>query len=152
MKRKITYRALQESDFRWLWAAYGKGAFLDVPRGLDLDQFVAAAYDRLNRFSEQFLVETDRPIGLILTLTDGYRFEPHAEWFPWASQRNRMTGALTFLNRERKDRLGVIYMDMSGKTFLEHLAKYGVLRRVGTVFDFFEPDSNAVLFQTRKAA
>ncbi|MGI9411545.1 MAG: hypothetical protein ACR2OV_15810 [Hyphomicrobiaceae bacterium] len=139
-----------ESDFRWLWAAYQKGGLEAIPRDLDTAQFIAAAFGHLEKFSEQFMVETDRPIGAIVTLTNGYLFEPHAIWFPWASPRNKLEGALKFLSQERKDRLGVIYMDLDRKRFLEQMARYGVLRRVGTVKNFFEPGRDAVFFQTQE--
>lgn len=121
-----------------------------IPRDLDIDQFLAAAFGHLESFQEQFMVETDRPVGVIVTLTDGYRFEPHAIWFPWASLRNRLEGSLKFLNQERKDRLGIIYMGLDQKRFLEQMARYGVIRRVGTVKSFFEPGRDAVFFQTQE--
>ena len=139
-----------ESDFRWLWAAYRKGGVEAIPRDLDMEEFLAAAFGHLEKFSEQFMVETDRPVGVIVTLTDGYRFEPHAVWFPWASPRNKLEGTLKFLSQERKDRMGIIYLDMGQKRFLEQLARYGVVRRVGTVKSFFEPGKDAVFFQTQE--
>ena len=141
---------MTESDFRWLWAAYRKGGFETLPENMDIDEFTAAAFDHLNRFTEQFVVETDRPVGLILTLTDGYRFEPHAIWFPWASRRNILEGTLKFLSQERRDRLGIIYMAMEFKRFLEQLARYGVIRRVGTVRNFFKPGEDALFFHTQE--
>lgn len=139
-----------QNDFRWLWAAYKKGGMDGIPPDLDMDQFIAAAYGHLEKFTEQFIVETDRPIGVIVTLTDGYKFEPHAIWFPWASPRNKLEGSLKFLGTERKDRLGIIYMDIEEKRFLVQLTRYGVLRRVGTVKSFFEPGRDAVFFQTQE--
>ena len=123
-----------------------------IPRDFDVEEFKAAAFGHLERFSEQFIVETDRPVGVIVTITDGYRYEPHATWFPWASVRNRLEGCLKFLNQERKDRLGIIYMKALPEniSFLNHLARYGVLRRVGTIKRFYSQGEDAVLFQTQE--
>ena len=135
-----------------MWAAYKKGGLDGVPDGLDIDEFIAAAYGHLERFQEQFMVETDRPMGIIVTLTDGYRFEPHGIWFPWASPRNKLESWVRFFSRERKDRLGMIHMRSEPQNidFLNHLAKYGLLRRIGTAKNFYAPGEDAVMFQTQE--
>ena len=137
---------------RWLWAAYQKGGIELVPRDLDMRQFEAAAYGYLEGFSEQFIVESKMPVGVIATLTDGYRFEPHTDWFPWATPRNILEGSVKFLSNERKDRVGIIYMHDTekNKTFLNQIARYGIIRRVGTVKNFFAPGDDAVFFQTQE--
>ena len=80
---------------------------------------------------------TDAPVGIIHeTLVwdgAGSRVEPHAVYFPWAGPRNRMEASLAYLNRRRKETPIVIWSPMEHKDFFIQMARYGILRRMGTL-------------------
>ena len=70
-------------------------------------------------------------------------------WFPWASSRNKLETAVHFLNQMRKDWTVVGFAEPDVIPFFEHVCRYGVSRRAGTLFDLFEEGARGV-FQTRK--
>lgn len=70
-------------------------------------------------------------------------------WFPWASARNKLEAAVHFLNQMRKDHCIVGFCEPVAINFFEHICRYGVLRRAGTVFDMIGEGPRAV-YQTRK--
>lgn len=74
-------------------------------------------------------------------------------WFPWASHRNCVESAVNFINELRDDFTIMEYADereQSTKRFFENLCMYGIMRRVGTVHDFYGPGSSAALYQSRR--
>lgn len=73
-------------------------------------------------------------------------------WFPWASNRNRLETAVHFGNQIRKEWVMIGFVDMVNVHLFEHVCRYGVGRRVGTLFDL-DDSANAgpiAVFQTRK--
>jgi hypothetical protein len=90
-----------------------------------------------------------RPVGLVACNDQGYRIEPLAIWFPWASPRNKLESALNFFNKIRVTRLMVLFAPEKDVGFFEHLARYGVIQRRGTVGRFFEDGQFAAIFQSR---
>ena len=92
-----------------------------------------------------------KPVGLVSITTDGYLFEPHLLWFAWSSKRQRLEAYAKFLNVMRQDGMvGILYMNHGGSKFLDHIARRGIVRRVGTVYDFFGSHRHAHLYQTSR--
>ena len=54
------------------------------------------------------------------------------KWFNWASKRNRLTGAVYFINEMRKRLHLLTYIEDKDRDFYVHLAKYGIIHRVGS--------------------
>lgn len=153
LSRDPKFRGLEESDFRWLWAAYKKDSFPkeSFPEGLPKEEFDERVRDYLSRFHEWYLLSAEKPVGVVMILTDGYRFEPHVKWFSWATPRQKMETAGKFLNIMRHDGfLGVIYMSEGESKFMEHLEKRGIVRMVGKVLDFFGLHRHANFYQTSR--
>lgn len=73
----------------------------------------------------------------------------NANWFPWASSRNKLESAVHAINELRKQYIVLIHSNMQDKEFYVEIARHGVLRRVGTIYDVYE-DGPAALFQSRK--
>lgn len=69
-------------------------------------------------------------------------------WFPWASPRNKLEATLTFLNGMRDDLVILEWAPFEQRKSWEHICRYGVMRRIGMVYDM-APDPLA-LFQSRK--
>ncbi|KKL07547.1 hypothetical protein LCGC14_2584940 [marine sediment metagenome] len=156
---------LAEDHFPFAWAAYRRGTFKhipDFPEGLDAAEFTARLADTaltVARMGGEVVVATARtPQGEIpLALTtveysDGKAF-PHAVWFPEASYRNKLElGLMLFIALKEHHLVLVTAQTPRGEKssdvkFFEHLGKYGVLRRAGTIWGYFGEDS-AVIFHS----
>lgn len=79
---------------------------------------------------------------------------PHVVWFPEASPRNRLElGLKLFMSLKKQHLVLINIVSRKGEKsadvrFHEHLCKYGVLRRVGTIRDRYGANVNSVLFQS----
>lgn len=69
-------------------------------------------------------------------------------WFPWASDRNKIESMVKLINELRKEHklLGMIHP--RDKDFFVYVAKHGIIRRVGTIYDF-NPEGPMAMFQSR---
>lgn len=138
---------------RWFWAAYRKGSF-GLKEGLTKETFQSDLADYFQGFNVLYTllarVESElRPVGIMACRDEGYRIEPHAVWFDWASSRNKLESALNFFNKIRVTRLAVLFIPQKEIRLFEALARYGVIQRRGTVSRFFEDGQFAAIFQTR---
>ena len=93
-------------DDMWiLWAAYKEGSFPNLPE-MQKDEFYTFIRGRLQGYQFLFLVEDNNrrfksgrgPVCLIVANTDGWKFEPHVDYFKWATKYNIIRTTLTFLN------------------------------------------------------
>lgn len=82
-------------------------------------------------------------------MTRNHLMEPHVYWFPWATPRNRVEGATKFLNVMRKVWTILIYAEDKDHAFFKRIERYGVLRQVGKIHNYFESGGTASVFQTR---
>lgn len=121
------------------------GAFEMIERGLSVAEFSNELLDLLEKFQGINVFMGDRPLGLLVTTESEHRLEPHIEWFPWATPRNKIEHVVNMVNAFRKDRLVLIIAKMEIRDFLVHVAKHGILRRVGTINGYFP--ENAVVFE-----
>ena len=108
----------------------------------------------LNRFNVMYmmLAKSARgmaPVGMMVCLDGGYRIEPHCIWFPWATPRNKLEAYLNFFNKIRVTRLAVLFIPQDEIRIFQHLERYGVIQRRGTISRFFEDGQFAAIFQTR---
>ncbi|MFQ5493646.1 MAG: hypothetical protein ACE5DX_05825 [Candidatus Dojkabacteria bacterium] len=89
------------------------------------------------------------PIGSISGINSGpFLILGDTTWFYWASQRNIYESTVNFFNEIRKTVLALFYANLANKSFYEHIAKHGIIRRVGTIYNLYEKEP-AALFQTR---
>ena len=89
------------------------------------------------------------PVGLFCGKFNGpMLFIGSAIWFKWASDRNKVETAVHALNELRKEYIVLLHSNMKDKEFSVNIAKHGVIRRVGTIYDVYD-DGPAALFQTR---
>lgn len=155
LSRRPYSRPLEGEDLKWLWAAYRKGSFPEIAEGLDSDGFTEKALDVLARSHAQFLLWSrresgDRPVGLVLCHRKNHVLEPHVFWFAWATRREKIETALSFLNEQRRSWLIMISARERDRGFFAHLCRYGFIRPVGTVFGGYGKGQPAHLFQTRE--
>lgn len=151
---------------RWFWALYKTGGIPELKSGLSSDEFIQQFVANMNAsFQELYIMEARvdglfRPVGAAMLKNEGYVSFPSFAWFPKVSARNKIEAVVKFVDDFRKSpslyddgptrRLGVMYAHENDKNFAVHIAKYGIIRRVGTIFDAFGDNENASVFQTRK--
>ncbi len=146
---------MEEEDLKYLWAAYRMGSFGKV-ENISLDEFRLRTGDLLNNFDLTYTVVGETPKGKIpVGIISGKFIGPmffieSAFWFKWASPRNKLETILHLLNRLRREYVVMVQCSFEEKRFFLNIAKHGVIRRVGTVYDVYD-DGPAGLFQTRKS-
>ena len=91
------------------------------------------------------------PIGIVRLATEEWRIEPEFSWFPEASLRNRLECVAKWLVSCKGRHLVLVYASPRDTTFWTHLAKYGLLRRVGTMRHYERDGENAAVFQSVEA-
>jgi len=86
--------------------------------------------DNNSRFGAEF-----GPIGLVAAQWNGHLYEPHVEWFPWATSRNILRGAVAFFQKFRYRKIGVIVVHSLSDSvrFYKRLKKYVPLFFVGKI-------------------
>ena len=142
-----------DDDLKFLWAAYRKGTF-QLEEDLTQGMFKDALANHLAAFNAIYILlarvqDGQRPVGLVACHDQGYRLEPHVIWFPWASDRNKLESTLNFCNKIRVTRVMILFAPQKDTPFFEHVSRYGVLQRRGTISRFFEDGQFAAIFQTR---
>lgn len=154
LKRKPEFHKLEVKDLKYLWAAYRMGSFGEV-EDISQDEFRnnIANYIDLTDVTFTLLAETKDgkiPVGIFSGNFNGpIFFIGSALWFKWASDRNKLESAVHALNELRKDYVVVMHNHMDDKKFYEVIAKHGVTRQVGRLFDVYE-DCPAQEWQTRR--
>lgn len=75
------------------------------------------------------------PVGLLAGKTNGYMYEPHIEWFPWASPRNKFRATVMFLQKYRYRDIGIIVVHAleEAAPFFRRLKEYVPLFYVGKI-------------------
>jgi len=134
LKRSPKIRDLDESDFKYLWVAYKTGK-LNLKDGLDPRQFNEEAYD---------LIMQTYDYGWALTSKDGdrygYLFAEQAGpitllgdviWLPNVTNRQKIESAVNTINELKKDLYLNLYCDKTDNDFYLHVARHGILKRVG---------------------
>ena len=158
LKRGAGYREIRQDDLKWLWVAYNYETFdhNDIPPGLSRDDFTRLISQLLGASTQSFVLEawTERgyvPVGLVVTMHNGWRMAPTFQWFrsPYVSKRNILETAIAFFNGVRKTHVAFMHIKDEDERFLRHISKYGVIRCIGRKFDYFRRDEHAWAFQTR---
>lgn len=151
-------RFFQAEDQRDLFAAYklAKGKAPYFEENLGPNEFVDALSVLINGFDASFVIQAERPLGLVLGMQDGvlpHIMWPHVWWFPWATPRNKIEGTLKFITELRDDFLLLIVGKEDEKDFWVHICKYGVLERIGKLPGYFGLDDprEPRLFRSQKS-
>lgn len=97
----------------------------------DFDEKIQAAFspcaevlmleDSNAKFGQKF-----GPIGIVGAISNGYLYQPHVEWFPWATHRNKLRASVMFFQKFRYRDLGVIRVHTIEPyvSFFKKLKKY----------------------------
>ena len=131
-KRPIV-RLMDQSDWRWM---YGGHCYPNPP-GDDEDkqQYMEHALSLLSGFDEAFIIEDKNknfkgsygPVGVVPSYFNGWRLEPHVQWFPWATKLNKVRGTISFFMFARySNDIGITEVRVipEYKEFFKSLKKY----------------------------
>lgn len=136
-------RKHEESDNKFLWAAYQKGSF-DLPQGLSQTDFLVAMGKKFGSFDLLWVIEDEHKgfrsgrgqVCLVGVKTDGWTYQPSAVFFNWATPRNVLRALVGFFQMIRYQKgVGVCRVEVLEKDMklLSRLKDYGVLFLRGRV-------------------
>ena len=124
-------------DMAILWGAYQQGSF-DLPEASQ-EEFAQVITEAINDYQKKWMIEDKNakfndgygPIGMVYAAYNGWELVPSLELFSWASTRNKLRAAVSFLQMMRYDKsVGIVSINSlkDDKDFYNHVSKYGVLR------------------------
>ncbi len=141
-----------------MWAAYRRGIFEDLfEGGLDIHQFDVAFIELTRRALLSgmelwvFFGNTTHgniPIALLAMTYDGHIAKPHINWFPEATPRNKLEAIVKFFIEVKKTHLALFDVREEQAEFFRHVSRYGLLRAIGKVRDYYSDGTHAIMFQT----
>lgn len=131
-------------DMAILWGAYKQGAF-NLP-DVSQEEFATIMADSIAEFQKKWMIEDNTskfesgygPVGMVYAVYNGWELIPSIELFSWASTRNKLRAAVSFLQMMRYDKtIGIVSVNSlkDSKNFFNHVSKYGVLKYVGKIPD-----------------
>ncbi len=91
----------------------------------------------------------DRPFAVVRVLENAEYFEPHANIFPWATQRQIYEGTLAILKWLRAIKHVLIIVRDTNRYIYDRWTQHGIARRVGTLEQF--SFGNAFIYQVNHA-
>ena len=142
-KSKPFIRKFEVEDMWILWAAYKEGSFPAMPE-MDKETFYVTIKQRLGSYHSLMLVEDDckkfkggrGPVCLVAANTDGWKYEPHVEFFKWANRMNVLRCNVRFFNWIRQNKevgVCIVHSLKNTSNLFHHVKMYGVLNFVGRI-------------------
>lgn len=91
-----------------------------------------------------------RPVGFMLGRTFGSRrcLEPHIDWFPWATPRNKVEGISAWLAETQKQFKIFVFAELSDRPFWDRMKAYRILQAGCVIKDHFARGEHAMLYYT----
>lgn len=91
-----------------------------------------------------------RPVGLVLAanMGRGRAIEPHVDWFPWATGRNKVEASAVFLRDVSRNWKVFVFADAENAAFWHRMVRYRILRRGCKVPDYYARGDDAWMFYT----
>jgi hypothetical protein len=161
--RRPLFRPLQvlegsryHRDIALLWVSYSRRPFFWFPKNLDQQSF-ARVIEEMTKAKAVFICEDFNaqyknvgPIGFLTIDSDGWTILPHAEFFPWATSRNKLRAAVSFFQWVRHQNIGVclVHSMRDSKSLFDKCSEYGVLHYVGRIVNG-DPRGDDFLFSVR---
>lgn len=155
LKRGGYWRLLEDRDWRWLYAAYKKGGFKETPEDLTPDEFIFHSLEAFDGIDRIYLAvgktrKGEIPVGVSRVNENAHLLEVHAEWFPWASDRNIMESTARFLDEHRKQFNIIMPTLKQYQANLAYHGRLGLVRSVGKIERYFPDGETAYVFQTTR--
>lgn len=130
------------ADLGVLWAAYKAGSFPDAPTDLEQTKFVSLIEELVKTHDAVWIIdEFNRafkggrgPVALACTRVNGLVVEAEGTAFKWASRRNCLRCAVSFINMLRHSgKTGICMVKGTPRTraILDHLKLYNMMFFLG---------------------
>jgi len=130
-------------DMGILWASHNQSPFYSVSPNGSQESF-ASEVEEIYHGTELVLIEDFNsryksgkgPVAVVGVHSDGWRFEPHAEFFFWATPRNVLRATVSFFQMLRnKKSVGVCIIKslLEDRNLFDKCCEYGVIHYVGRI-------------------
>lgn len=141
-----------------MWLASEMGAFKEMKFSNNQEEFVEQALTFIAHLMDQggfvYILSAKNtrrnneitPIGIVMVNFYENAAWPHVVWFPWASMRNKLEGAILFIQELKKSVPILIIARESDAHFFSHLSRYALLSRGCKINKHFG-DEDGVLFR-----
>jgi hypothetical protein len=128
-------------DMGILWVAHKRSPFYQFDKDLTQEQFAKEISELASR--GELLIAEDAnkqyqgsgPIALVGVKNNGWKVEPHVQFFDWATPRNILRSTVAFLQMIRYRKIGacVVYALDESLNLFDRCCAYGVLHKVGKI-------------------
>lgn len=134
-KNKPQLRPAVPDDLKWIKASY-KFENKQIPS----DEWMLSRFAQYNEgiVGEDYhpMFESGfGPVGIVLAIANGHIYEPHVEWFSWATPKNKLRLGVAYFQKFRYRNLGVIRVHALQQSvkFFKRLNDYVPLNYVGKI-------------------
>lgn len=162
--RGVNIRVITPEDWKYIWADYKMGnmAFIHTNFGMSDDvtkdnfrPYVEAALGSAG-YVPGYIIHgktyrnRKEPIGFIGIRMSGNRvMEPHIHFFGFATPRNKVEGVVRFIQEMRQMYTMIWMVPEELGNFFDHCCRYGISRRVGTIYEYTEDLKPILMYQSR---
>jgi hypothetical protein len=128
-------------DIAICWVAHSKEPFFAIS-ATDQDGFAVelagvtkTATLLMAEDSNPYYESGEGPVALVSVHTDGWKVEPHCEFFPWATAKNKLRVFVAFFQMARYKKIGACVASSldDSKPLFDKTSSYGVLHFVGKI-------------------
>jgi hypothetical protein len=144
-------------DLKILWVSHSKNPFHGMDKDLTQEEFISNVIEILQT-TEVAIIEDENPqysksgpIGILRIRDNGWKYEPHVEFFPWATKRNMLrsvVGGLQWARHSRKIGCVEVICGEKQKNLFDHACEYGVLHYVGKMVNG-SPDGDDYIYSVK---
>ena len=143
-------------DVPYIWDAYKKGIFGEIPDNLSMAEFIEFSNEFQLSIEEMNIVEDKIngevvPVGLIVAKNNGWVLEPHILWFDNVTKKAVYRIWVGFLKKTKyRTDIGacLIRVEKQDRNFLNHLETMGLIEYVGKIWGG-RPHGNEYLYSVR---
>lgn len=136
----------KKSPFGWLKENVEQSQFAQAIESISKDEDLLIAEDNNRHFKEK-----KGPVALFSMANDGWKYEPHVQFMPWATKKNILRTTVAFLQLVRySTKVGcvVIYSMKHSALLFDKCCQYGVLHKVGTIISG-SPEGDEIVYSVR---
>lgn len=134
--------AAYSKDMGILWVAHQNDPFLNF--SIDKENFLREVEELSVTLSLYVVEDTNTeykdkgPVAFVYVYNNEWEIQPHVEFFPWATARNKLKSTVAFLQMVRYSRaIGVCVIQCAIKSIalFDKVKEYGVLHYVGKILN-----------------
>jgi len=145
-----------------LFAAYDLGSFPALPKGMKAPELVALVKAWASRHSQVLMIEANHkffrerrgPVAMVTIDNFDWQIELRVDWMFWATKRQRLAAAVSFLHMTRYSRkvgVCVVRCEEKDEPFCRHLGeRYDLLEQCGAIPNGTPTGSQLIYARTGK--